>query len=246
LRNYENPFIIAAILYRSIMIMNFYQFSQFILRYQNKSYKPHSHEYPSTISFSSQVWDVLKRVHRHTSQFNYEHSVLLFDVDGDTFSTNIKKGSKISVSIQSNIQLRYIPKKEHYFEKQILIDYKIVKRTTIKEKDIIKNPKITPLMIIHSHPVTEDESGKHSSFFSDQDFQSFVSSKLLCTGLVTDEFVLACKHTKTPLVLTDKMKNALAQTHRNYSQNKELSLEILEELRVTLYRADFGKKLVRI
>ncbi|MBN2016423.1 hypothetical protein JW766_06370 [Candidatus Dojkabacteria bacterium] len=225
--------------------MNFFKFSEFIISHQRSGVLPNASSYPSSIVLDSSILQGIKKLKEFTDQFGYEHSITIFDAGGTVVSTPPIKGSKTDVITRHKFQLSFNPLRKGWFEKQVLIGGKAVFKTQIKQQDISKDPKITPLFNIHSHPAAGSGEKKAYTFFSDLDLKTFLSSRAFCMGLVTCEFLLLCKH-RNSLALGEKQRGILKKINEEYSNTRCISEEISQELGFVIYRGRISDKLERI
>lgn len=226
--------------------MDFYKFTKFVLEHQNIGKKPPVQRYPKDLKLSSEIWTGVRNLFKFTSQFNYEHSISFYDCDGDVINTPPVKGSKSQVITRHSISFKYLHKVNDLYEKQISVDGKIVKKVAVRESKIPKQPAINQLFNFHSHPSHELEGKLHYSFYSGVDVSTLQSTTSLCMGLVTDELLIACKHSNSPSVLTQKQQQILHKINSHYFHYKQIPSELISELRLVIYSGQFGKKLKRI
>jgi hypothetical protein len=227
--------------------MDFHKFSQFIKKYQGLGQLPEKALYPKDIRLESAIWVGILNLEKFTSKFNYEHSISLFDVAETLITTPPVKGTQSRVSTRHQIEMKYLPKVRDWYEKKIYVNGKEAHSSQIKLKDIVQDPKILPLFNIHSHPSHIDAKGeKVYSFFSETDLNSLFGNSSLCMGLVTDEFLLACKSNESGNALTQDQLQVLDQVNGKYFSDKEIDVDMINKLGIVLYRGKFKKKLERV
>lgn len=226
--------------------MDFTKYIEFIKKYQSISEFPTSESYPKTLKIDSSIWSQIQMLHKFTSQFDYEHSISLYDVAGTTITTAPIKGSKTQVQTRHEIKVEYKHKIRDWYNKNIFVNGKLQKKIEVKGKDIRKDPRIDLLFTIHSHPAVKAGDELNHSFFSDVDLNSLFSSNSLCIGLVTDELLLACKHSKSPISLNEETSLKLTELNRYYFNRKDLPSEILDSLGIVLFKGSFKKELKRM
>lgn len=226
--------------------MDQYQFVKFILSNQSVGKVPSADSYPSNIKLDAIFWGEIKKLFKYTSDYNYEHSTSLYSADGDTVTTPPVKGLKTSVTTKHQVSMKYVPDREGWYKKHIFINGKIVKKYTLKKEKIPKENKILPVFNIHSHPSHQVNDTLAYSFYSSTDVQTLKKSRFLCMGLVTDEFLLLCNTSEVQVLGSPDIVGVLAKLNQKYYRKKEIDIEALESLKLTLYRAEFGKNLVKI
>jgi len=221
--------------------MDFFNFCKFILKYQGINKFPEKYEYPSEIILSSSLWEKIISLKRFTDQFNYEHSITVFNIDDDIIITNPVKGTKSSVSSSVKIEVKYNPKNNKYIEKQVFVNGVLSSKSSIKNTQVKKDINITPVFSIHSHPQI---NGKYS-FFSITDINSLNDSKFLCSGLMTDEFLLACKLSSSLIVKKD-FQEILNELNKSYLNKDVPNISLLDNLKLAFYRARLKDKLIKV
>jgi hypothetical protein len=222
--------------------LDFHKFSKFIINFQILDKLPEANLYPKNIKFDSNIWTGIQNLGKFTSKYNYEHSISIFDIAGTIITTPPVKGTKKEVRTNHRIELKYEHKTRDWYEKQIFSNGKLLFKTQVKIKDIPKKPKLVPLFNIHSHPKSTDNK---YSFFSDTDLNTLFSSNSLCIGLITDRFILACKHTESPPSLSQEQRNTLAEMNSQFIDSEEISSKELNSLGIILYTGKMKKKLLR-
>ncbi len=226
--------------------MDFYNFSKFLIKYIKLSQLPEAGLYPKLLSIDSIVWSEIEKLKKFTYQYNYEHSITIFDIDGHQIATPAKKGTKESVVSLYKISMRYKVKVRDWYEKQVFINGKLASKFQVKKKDIPSKSQIISLFHIHSHPVRERNGKEYYNFFSQVDMNSLISSSSLCMGLVTDEFLLACKSQEMPSSFSNEQKNMISKLNSRYSKKENLNTYDLDRLGAVFYIGQFRKKLMRI
>jgi hypothetical protein len=225
--------------------MHFHDFIKFILEFQRVSKLPAPHRYPSDLRLDSYTWDEIYKLYKFTSPYNYEYSSSLYWIDGDIIFTKPVKGSKTKVFSRDQLQLKYSPTKPDHFEKQILVNGKVIKKVT-NIRTIPEKPTITPVFTIHTHPKHVNHDREYYSFFSETDINTLFSSPFLCVGLITDKFLLACKHSQSSRNLSQEQKQILSQINISLINNSPLNAELIQDLGIILYSGNFRKQLIRI
>lgn len=226
--------------------MDFYSFSKFLIKYVKLAQLPEANLYPRTLSIDSRLWNEIEKLKKFTSEYNYEHSITIFDIDGHQIATPAQKGTKESVTSSYKISLRYKLKVRDWYEKQIFINGKLASKFQVKKKDIPPKSQIISLFHIHSHPARERDGGKYYNFFSQVDIKSLLSSRSLCMGLVTDELLIACKSKESPSSLSDEHRSILSKINSDYCRNKSANSYDLDKLGAVFYIGQIGEKLSRM
>lgn len=102
------------------------------------------------------------------------------------------------------------------------------------KKKVPKEIDVSYLFNIHTHPRHEDSNGVgYFNFFSAQDINSFITSNVTVTGLITDKLWILMRTNKTPSSL-------------NELEDKDITVERLNRLEIGIYKGEFYKKLERI
>jgi hypothetical protein len=229
---------------------DFYTFLKETEKYNQTKYAPSFNKWASQISLTPEIWDHLLKIREYSTIENRERSVSFFWADGDVVTTEYARGQETFVNTKHSANLKYEPtSRPNYFEKQIVVDGKLVKKYSIDYNKIPKPPKVISLFNVHTHPKREEERGIYYNFFSGTDLNSLINSSNICTGLIIDKFWVACKSSEGvnfSLDVQEKLK-ALASKFTL----KEVSIEneirsFCEESKIVLYRAKYRGKLVRI
>lgn len=226
--------------------MKFTKFANIIKSHRDAGKAPTNRLFPRNIKLSSRIWQYILNLQSFTSKYGYEHSISFYWVDGDIIATSPTKGSKTRVTSKEKINLKYKPKIRDWYDKLIIINGKTKLKKQVKAKDIPEQIKIVQLFNVHSHPAhTEAEQEKYS-FFSGTDINSLARSQSFCSGLVTDELLLACQHDSSPTILTDQEKIVLNKINQHYFHSKTIPDKIVASSNFVFYRARFKKKLNRL
>ena len=111
---------------------------------------------------------------------------------------------------------------------------KVLKKKDVYYKNIPKTLTVQYLFNIHTHPKHIDENGAvYYNFFSAQDIKSWISSKAIMTGVITDGLWI--------LIRSDKTRNDIENL-----VDSQITPEFLEDsLNIGVYRAEFNKKAYR-
>lgn len=231
--------------------MNTTQFFEFLQKWRSYNKYPPASGWPRSITLYKDVWEGIRKLYDYTKVNNLEYETSFFVADGDVFKTDPFKGDESSVRSSHSIRLRYEPQKNDYYEKQVLLDDKVVKKDRVKRSAIPKKPQVGYLFNVHSHPIHFNAQGQKTyGFFSDTDIASLLGSPAMISGLVTDEFWLVCK--------TEKAINRIGEVGVEMLQNvsnkafegeKYLEDVIKEEMSnwgLVIYRGKFGSSLIKV
>ncbi len=219
---------------------HFYQLRKKLL-YWNETGKYSSFAtLPPAISFSSDFWERVKEIYRHTTKDGYERAITVWWADGEFVLTESIRGGKSKVNIpKQKISVSYKPTHDRqYAERVIEVSGKVYSKRRILWKNVKKGKKIEVqyLFNMHTHPPHEVGDGssksKEYSFFSKTDIDSFLKSSAAITGLITDRLWLLVKSSDSP----KKMISL---------EERDISPALLgAALRFKTYRGDFGRHLV--
>jgi hypothetical protein len=193
---------------------------------------PFSYNLPSSIFFPSDFWKDVIGIYKQTSTDGLERAISVFWADGELTLTSVVKGDERSVKSSHGVRVNYTPHptKKEYFRRELMIDGKITKRTDVYYKKAPKKVSVEYLFNLYTHPSQEIQGKNFYGFFSLQDINSFISSKAVITGLVTDKLFLLVRTSDTPSVLS------------NITQ-EDITIENLKEnLKIGVYEAEFNKK----
>ena len=226
--------------------MDFYSFTNLIVKHQKIGIIPEDFRFPEEISLSASVWDFIVKLYDFTKPYDYEHAISLFSIDGDVISTPITKGSHENVITRYGLKVTYTRKTENLYEKQVFVNGKLLFKFSKKKSEVPENPKINPLFLIHSHPKSVSNNVNQYSFFSNTDIKSLLGSSYICQGLVTDEFFLMCKHKNSPKVVDADTVEVIKKINQIYFQERSIDQNTLRKLGMIVYRGDLRKNLIRL
>lgn len=221
--------------------MKFYDFSKFLIKYQNIDKLPNKNLYKDEIVLPSDLWKELTNLHKFTKNDNKEYTTSLFWADSTPITTPPKSGSESEVFSNHQVSMKYVPKTDTLAERHIFIDGKVSKKVPLKMTQIPKQPAVHLLFNIHTHPPQKFNNNKGYSFFSTVDLNTLIRVPFLCMGLITDELLLICKHDASPQMPKDINNSSLQNINRNYFTNKSLPPQ--EQFGFVIYRGGFNKKL---
>jgi hypothetical protein len=239
---------------------SFYSFYKKMAGWKQAGVYPFVYNLPTTISFPSDFWSDVIKIYKETREDGLERAVSLFWVDGELVLTSVVRGDEKSVSSNHRINVQYTahPTRRGYLRRELMIDGKVTKRTDVYYKKAPKKVSIEYLFNIHTHPLHDVQfsnekkgkefsssssfnsnrnpgHGEYFSFFSVQDIKSFLTSKAVVTGLITDRLWLLVRTDKTPSGIDlKKLKQA------------DISVDRLKEnFKMVVYEAGFKEKAVK-
>ena len=219
-----------------ISTTSFEQLRTKIVELKKQNLYPYTFNLPQAISFPFDFWDELIKIYKKTNSDGLERAFSVFWADGEIILTEVKTGSDRMVKSGGSIQVKYSqhPTKKGYARKELLVDEKVLKRRDVYYKNIPTTLTVQYLFNIHTHPKHIDENGKvYYNFFSAQDIKSWISSKAIMTGVVTDGLWI--------LIRSDKTRKDIENL-----VDKQITPQFLEDdLYIGVYRAEFNKKAYR-
>ena len=228
---------------------NFHTFLKEVEKFNKSGHTPSYNKWPTKIALTPEVWEHVLKIRSYTTTENRERSITFFWADGDVVTTEYVRGQETSVSSKHSAGLKYEPtSRKNYFEKQITVDGKVVKKYTIDYKKIPKQPKVTSLFNVHTHPKREGDKEFYYNFLSATDVNSLVGSRSMSTGLIIDKFWLVCKtgQTNFDTEAQQLLQNLASRfTIRESGLMNELQA-FCQESGIVLYRAKYKGKLVKI
>jgi hypothetical protein len=197
---------------------------------------PYTYNLPKSISFPKDFWKRIIKIHKQTLKDGNERAMSIYWADGELVVSPVNTGDSKSVNNKGNISVRYQPHptRKGYFRKEVILNSSIYKRIDVYHKRVPKEIEIEYLFNIHTHPQHRNSSGiGYYNFFSAQDIRSFINSNTVVTGLVTDKLWL--------LFRTNKTANNV-----DFLNDKDITIEKLQELEIGVYSGEFNKKLNRV
>lgn len=226
-----------------------YDFVKFSNKHRNVRTLPSKASCPEKISLTPELWDHLKKIRSYTSQENRERSVTFFWADGDIVTTEYARGQEAFVVTKHTASLKYEPTtRKNYYRKLITVDGKIVKDYTIDKSRVPKQPQVTELFSVHTHPKRELDGKFYFNFLSETDIKSLINSNALCSGLMLDKFWLVCKTygaTADPEFI-EKLKSISSKFSLNEMGKTQELKSAGAKAGLIFYHARVGGKLVKI
>jgi hypothetical protein len=214
--------------------MDLKTFCQKIASFSKKSVYPKKVNLPRNISANPKFWDKIKSIYRYTKDDGKERAISLFWVEDEIVYSPIKIGTEKYVNTSTRVSVQYVPiqKKQGYFyyKKYTKVNNKIYSREKVSFREPIK--KVTSpsfLFNIHTHPLNKK---RDYNLWSRQDIKSFLKSRVIATGLITDELHFIVRTNNTPN--TFYMKKGTLIT-------REL---LIQRMNCVLYKAQFNKKIM--
>lgn len=236
-------------LFSSGSTWNFYTFLKEIENFNKTGHPPSYNKWPNKIALTPEIWKHVLKIRGYTTTENRERSITFFWADDDVVTTEYVRGKESFVSSKHTAGLKYKPtSRKNYFEKQIRVDGKLVKKYTIDYNKIPKKPKVISLFNVHTHPRREGDKEFYYNFLSATDIESLISSKSIASGLIIDKFWLVCKTGQTNFSKeAQQMLKDLAGefTIREPGLMNDLQ-EFCQKSGIVLYRAKYKGKLVKI
>ncbi len=230
------------------------EFFIFLKQWRDLNKLPTFNSWPKYVHFGGDMWGGIKKLYEYTASNNFEYETSFFFVEGDVFNTPPFKGEKDKVSARHDFSVKYVPKSGEYYEKQVIMDDKVVKKEAVKAKNLPKEIRLGYLFNVHSHPVhkimTRSGEVETYGFFSGTDINSLLYGSAVISGLVTDEFWLVAKTDRTISQIGEVGMEMLQRvSNQAYSGDKYLEDVIRKEMvnwGLVFYRARFGQTLTRI
>lgn len=175
--------------------MNYPDFFRFLKKWRDFKRNPPASGWPSEIRLDSKAWEGVQKLYNLTKMDNHEYETSFFFVEGETLLTTPMRGTRDQVSAKHSLQVKYqVNQKKRMYDKQVIIDGKLVSSTPVKPEKLPNQTDVGFLFNIHTHPEHLNAAGQITySFFSDTDMRTLISSSAMLTGVVTDKLWLACK-----------------------------------------------------
>lgn len=234
--------------------MNHHEFFEFLKKWRDYKKYPPAIAWPREIIWGGAFWTNIKKLYDNTAVNNFEYETSFFYAEGNIVGTDPYKGERTSVKAGHNLNIKFIPKSGGYYDKQTLLDDKVIKLESVKAEKIPKEFKLGFLFNAHSHPVhylgDPENPIKTYGFFSDTDINSLLYGENMVAGLVTDEFWLAAK-TDRAIKQIGEVGSEMLQNVSNqaYAGDKYLEDVIRSQMQnwgLVFYRAKFGQVLKRV
>ena len=222
---------IFSSIFDSSNTVTFYKLYNNLKEWKKLNIFPYTYNLPQSISFPEDFWKKIIHIHKNTLRDGNERAISIYWADGELVVSPIVTGDSKSVSSRGGISVKYEPHptRKGYFRKEVMLNSSLYKRTDVYEKSIPKKIEVSYLFNMHTHPQHRDSSGVgYFNFFSAQDIKSFIQSNVAVTGLVTDRLWVLIRTNRTP-------------NNLDYIQDRDISIEKLNELQIGVYGGEFYK-----
>lgn len=249
--------------------MNHHEFFNFLKKWRGFEKYPPASGWPAEIIWGEAFWANIKKLYDLTSAINYEHETSFFYVAGEIISTDPFKGEQTKVKTGHQLKVKYTPTKTpRYYDRQIIVDDKIVKVESVKTEQANKSIDLGFLYNVHSHPVhyiEEPRAGEISNsanvmseakkiptygFFSAVDINSLLVNSAMVSGLVTNEFWLVGKTDKVIKQIGEVGIEMLQKVSNKAFEGDNYLEDVIKtqmpDWGLVFYRAKFGQVLRRV
>lgn len=208
-------------------------------------------KWPSRITISSRFWDSIVALNGLTRSENVEHALSVLDIEGKMYTSKPMSGEHGSIKIQHEFGKKYRREKDRSIWSEIYLDGVKVDEYKIAESQITRTINAGILFNLHTHPLHIGINGQPTySFFSVQDFLSFINSKNTLMGLVTDKFWLVGKTDKTIKKIGEVGIEMLQRvSHQAFADSSQIDAVVVKEMKnwgMVFYRGDFNRSLERL
>lgn len=232
--------------------MYFTDFVEFIKKWNKFGKYPPRTAWPVDVSLDRRVWDTVTQLHRYTDSSGYEYESSLFYIERETIISKPLRGNKDNVHAHHSLQVKYVPDNpNNRYERQIILDSRIIQKDYFVPTQIPKQIDSGFLFNMHTHPTHLNNTGeKVYTFFSPTDINSLLKINSLLTGLITDEFWLACKTDRVISKIGTVGEEMLANvTRQSLYDDKMLEQTVKKEIEnwgLVIYKGDFNQTLKKI
>ena len=232
--------------------MYFSEFVEFVKKWNKSGKFPPRTAWPSEVVFDRHLWDEITRLHRYTDQTGYEYESSLFYIERETIISKPLRGNKDNVHAHHSMQVKYIPdNKYRRYERHIILDGRIIQKDFFAPESVPKQIDSGFLFNMHTHPThLNNTGGKVYTFFSPTDINSLLKINTLLTGLITDEFWLACKTDQVISKIGEVGQEMLANITRQSLDDETMLEQVLKkEIQnwgLVIYRGQFNNTLRKI
>ncbi|MCA9380078.1 hypothetical protein KC675_02760 [Candidatus Dojkabacteria bacterium] len=232
--------------------MYFTEFVEFIKKWNKYGKYPPRSAWPEEIVLDRHLWEDIVRLHRFTDSTGYEYESSLFYIEKETIISKPLKGNKDNVHAHHSMQVKYVPDNKNYkYERQIILDSRIIQKDYFAPDQLPKQVDSGFLFNMHTHPTHLNNTGsKVYTFFSPTDINSLLKINTLLTGLITDEFWIACKTDQIISKIGEVGEEMLSNITRQSVDDETLLETVLKkEIQnwgLVIYRGDFNRTLKKI
>jgi hypothetical protein len=229
--------------------MEAFELYQFLKK--NKFQKIPSKKWPSKIYLAPRFWDSIIALNGLTRSENTEYALSVLDIEGKMYTSRPMSGEAQSIQISHQYGKKYRQEKNGNIYQEIMLDGEKVDEYKISRSQANNILKGGVLFNLHTHPQHIDFRGNPTySFFSVQDFLSFIGSTKTLMGLVTDKFWLVGKTDKTIKTVGEvgiEMLNRVS--HQAFVDSSQMDLVVQKEMKnwgMVFYRGEFNRSLERL
>lgn len=232
--------------------MYFSEFIEFVKKWNKYGKYPSRDIWPNEVIMDRRVWEYVVRLHKFTDSSGYEYESSLFYIEKEVVISKPLKGNKDNVHAHHSLQVKFVPdNSNNRYERQIILDSRIIQKDYFAPSQLPKQIDSGFLFNMHTHPTHLNNTGdKVYTFFSPTDINSLLKINTLLTGLVTDQFWIACKTDRVISKIGENGENMLSNISRQSLQDETLLETTLkkeiENWGLVIYRGEFNKTLKKI
>lgn len=232
--------------------MYFSEFVEFIKKWNKFGKYPPRTAWPMEVILDRRLWEDITRLHRYTDSTGYEYESSLFYIERETIISKPLKGNKDNVHAHHSLQVKYIPDNTNYrYERHIILDSRVIQKDYFAPDQVPKQIDSGFLFNMHTHPTHLNNTGeKVYTFFSPTDINSLLKINTLLTGLITDEFWLACKTerviSKIGSVGEEMLANITRQSLNDEAMLEQVLRKEIENWGLVIYKGNFNQTLKKV
>jgi hypothetical protein len=221
-----------------------------LYQYHKSSKLPQQSFWPKTIELDSKLLQYFEFLYRRTYSSLCEYKFHIVDAHHELFATPLLWGNKSSVTYKSKTNLTYKKISDTVYEKQILHNSKLLKKTKVAKASLKDRSYVFYTLDAHSHPAKIVANQRRYTFFSSKDLTNLSKAHGFLKGLATNEVWLCAK----TLDFVSKFKNHKEEEMKNisgkyFSQSSDFLFTLRNFSRkygMVFYKAGFGSSFVRI
>lgn len=232
--------------------MYFSEFVEFIKKWNKYGKYPPRTAWPTEVILDRRLWENIISLHKYTDSTGYEYESSLFYIEREVIISKPLKGNKDNVHAHHSLQVKYMPDNRNYrYERHIILDSRVIQKDYFAPDRVPKQVDSGFLFNTHTHPTHLNNTGeKVYTFFSPTDINSLLKINSLLTGLITDEFWLACKTDQVISKIGGVGEGMLANITRQSLDDERMLEQVLrQEIQnwgLVIYRGNFNQTLRKV
>ncbi len=131
---------------------DYYTFYTNLAKWQEANIRPTPQNLPHILYLDTPFWQNAYNLYQLTYKDKHEYELSCYLIDNDPVYTKVIRGQTNFVYSKHNLQVKYVPKQNGYYDKLVIFNgNNIFKKSIYKDKPP-KQIKIVKLFSLHTHP----------------------------------------------------------------------------------------------